>query len=453
MNRVLLPIVAAGIAVRLLFLWLAGSPEPIADESNYLTLALSRLRFGFYSDSGNFLWPPGYPFILFQALREGGVNGVMIVRLLQVLGAGVVGLHVLHFAHAIAGTRAARIAGWIWVFSFPLIEFTHTLWPETLFLALFLTGLRLLIDSRGRPLPLLLAGALFGLSLFLKESTLYYYMVIPLLLLWRHRDDFTLSASLIPILSVAVVIAPWMTRNQEYYGAAVMGSTLGENVYKTINAGYRNFDYPAEHRLALYEANGVVHSILLEDERAKWIRSREKNVIAGSQASVRKGMAFILEDPFIFAKSRIKRAADFLSPHSFFVRHLAMGRHERIQSTPIRQALGGCAILLSLLTMASAALGFGRISKRTTAWTVFVTVVLYFTLLVGPLGGLTRYRAPIEPILIVLAGLAWGGSGGIRESWQCTPLPARGALVVLALLWAVNAREWVTLLALIGGAS
>ncbi len=462
MSRALLPILFAGLAIRLLFLWLAGNPEPFADESNYITLALSRIRFGFFPDSGHFLWPPGYPFVLFHALREGGAGGVAIVRVFQVLASGVVGLHVMHFAQSLSGVRAARIAGWLWVFAFPLIEFSHALWPETLFLALFITGLRLLIDSRGRSLPLVAAGALFGLSLLLKESALYFYLALPFLLFWRHRETFSLAGALTVVLAGTVVVTPWMLRNQEYYGEpGVIGATLGENMYRRVNANYRNLDYPVEHRLAVYEANALVHDALVADERPKWIRHREENVVRNDAINFQAGVAFIREDPVAFAKGRVKRVADFFSPHSFFVRHLVMARHEGLQSLPVRRALAVSAILLSLFTMASATLGIGRVSGsgdkrtsgRTPEWTVFVASVLYFALLVGSLGGLTRYRVPIEPILIVLAALAWGGAGGIRASWKQTSLPARAALGLLLVLWALNAREWIALLGLMGGAS
>lgn len=457
MSRAFLPILFAGLAIRFLFLWLAGTPEPFADESNYLTLALSRLRFGFFPDSGHFLWPPGYPFVLFHALREwgaGGVGGMAIVRVLQVLASGVVGFHVIRFAEDLSGLRAGRIAGWLWVFAFPLIEFSHVLWPETLFLALFITGLRLLIDARGRSLPLVMAGALFGLSLLLKESALYLYLILPFVLLWRHRDAISPAGALTVVLAATTVVMPWMLRNQEYFGEpGVIGATLGENMYRRVNANYRNLDYPVEHRLALYEANALVHDALVSDERPKWIRHREENVVRNDAINFKAGVAFILEDPAAFAKGRVKRIADFFSPHSFFVRHLAMARHERIQSLSARRVLAACAILLSLFTMASATLGIGRLSVRAPAGTVFVTSVLYFALLVGALGGLTRYRVPIEPILIVLAALAWGGAGGIRASWKGAPLPARAALVGLLVLWAVNAREWIALLGLMGGAS
>ncbi|NNE09059.1 MAG: hypothetical protein HKN20_10915 [Gemmatimonadetes bacterium] len=453
MSRALLPILSAGLAIRFLFLWLAGTPEPFADESNYLTLALSRLRFGFFPDSGHFLWPPGYPFVLFHALREGGADGVGAVRVLQIFASCVVGFHVMRFAEELSGIRAARVAGWLWVFAFPLIEFSHVLWPETLFLAVFITGLRLLIDARGRSLSFVTAGALFGLSLLLKESALYLYIALPFLLFLRHRETVSLPGALTVVLAATIVVMPWMLRNQEYYGEpGVIGATLGENMYRRVNANYRNLDYPVEHRLALYEANALVHDALVNDERPKWIRYREENVVLKDATNFRLGVAFILDDPVAFAKGRVKRVADFFSPHSFFVRHLAMARHERIQSLPVRRTLAGGAILLSLFTMASAALGFGRLSDRAPARTVFVTAILYFALLVGALGGLTRYRVPIEPIVIVLAAFAWGGPGGIRASWKCTPLAARVALGVLLALWALNAREWIALLGLMGGA-
>ncbi|MCH8854493.1 MAG: hypothetical protein IID41_17850, partial [Planctomycetes bacterium] len=54
-----LALAGLGVGLRLLFLLLARDIEPYADESGYIYLALCWNHFGFYSDSGNYLWPPG----------------------------------------------------------------------------------------------------------------------------------------------------------------------------------------------------------------------------------------------------------------------------------------------------------------------------------------------------------------------------------------------------------
>ncbi|MEJ2084919.1 MAG: hypothetical protein P8Y44_04475 [Acidobacteriota bacterium] len=55
--------------IRLAFLLLSGRIEPFADESNYLYLSLLWNRFDLYSDGVQFLWPPGYPFVISRCLQ------------------------------------------------------------------------------------------------------------------------------------------------------------------------------------------------------------------------------------------------------------------------------------------------------------------------------------------------------------------------------------------------
>ena len=141
----ILGLAALGVAIRLAFLLLAGDLEPYADESNYLYLALLWDRTSVYSDGVTYLWPPGYPFFLAVFLRVFGDGAVFAAKLCQVMLSGVNGLVVMLLAARFFRPRAVNLAGLIWCVYLPLIGFTHYLWPETVYLALFLPGFYLLV--------------------------------------------------------------------------------------------------------------------------------------------------------------------------------------------------------------------------------------------------------------------------------------------------------------------
>lgn len=223
-----LGLVALGVLIRLVFLLVAGELDPYADESNYLYFALCWDRFGFYPGGSVFLWPPGYPFFLSIFVRLFHAEGVFIAKLAQVLLGGVVGYFTMRFALRLFGRRAALIAGVLWAVHLQFIAFTHYHWPETLFLAIFLPALYLLLSwwTASERLEtgvrkLIAAGLLFGAALLIKEALLYLGCLLAVLIIWRHRSiswGAGVSHALLFLLSVVAVVLPWSLHNYEVYG-------------------------------------------------------------------------------------------------------------------------------------------------------------------------------------------------------------------------------------------
>ena len=321
----LVGLTALGVGIRLAFLLLAGELQPHADESNYLYLAVCWNRFSFYSDAVYYLWPPAYPFMVAVALDWFGAAGVFALKLFQVLLSGVIGCVTMLTARQVFNQRAALIAGAVWCLYLPLIGFTHYLWPETLFLAVFLSSVYLFLtwwqqaeDDKTHQVRLLAAGLLFGVALLIKEVGLYLCPVLALLIVWR-RGRLSLvnrvSGAVLFILSVAVVVVPWTLRNHEVYGRFVpVGATLGKNVYMGLNGSYYNLDYPHQHRPQLEEANEWVHRVLIGSSRPSWMPENRPNIIDRSKQSTRAGLAIAREHPANLARTRVNRVADWVAP-------------------------------------------------------------------------------------------------------------------------------------------
>ncbi len=448
-----------GVAIRLVFLLLAGDLEPHADESHYLYLAALWRRFGIYSDCAYYFWPPVYPVFLGICLRLFDMDGIFAAKLIQVLLSGIVGLMTMLLAGRLFSRRAACLAGLLWCIYLPLIGFTHYLWPETLFLAAFLPALYLAIcwwQSEPRAMApnryLVAAGLLLGLSLLIKEVGLWWCVGLLLLVLVRDvRVSLAtaISRAVLFALAIAVVILPWTLRNREVYDRGTpVGATLGQNLYWGLNSTYLNFDYTPAQLSQLPKLNPRAYRWLLAAPPPSWQRSTAPNVIDRSTEDVHRGLNFAAEHPGFAARTRVKKLADWATPLSFFVRHYALGRYHGVLATPaIRRPLLIAALLLPMLVLASAVPGFWAALRAARAWPVVAFTLLYFVPTTALVNGMSRYRIAIEPLLIVLAAgflsavplpRREGAGGGF---WPLTIL----GWLVLAFLWWLNAPEVLAL--------
>ncbi len=463
-----------GVALRLALLLAAGGIELQSDEGNYVYLALMWEHFGTYQDGYRFLWPPGLPWLLKLALGALGTQGLTAVKLLGVAASASIGMTTMLFARRVFGERAARVAGLIWIFYLPLAAYTHQLWPEPIFLGLYLPALYLILtvleEPEARDAPVTgrvgLAGLLFAAALYMKEAPLYLLPVLALLLfaLAADRREGLRRASLL-LLAAAVAVAPWTLRNLEVYGRVIpMASTLGENLHAGVNARYKNYDVQALGKRPHGKGGqleGVVgRTWFTELDAEPWERADELPVTPERlRENVRRGLSFALEHPGWLVRSRIKKLADLVAPTSFFVRHQAMGKYDELPLGRVpRMPLTIWAVVCPLLVLPLGLIGYflalhGGPRDRAARW--LFGAVLAYVVATGLLVAMSRFRLPAEPFLIVLtAGLLSGRAGRGAEA-AARPGAARvaGAVLgcgLLAFLWWV---DWPELSALIQLAS
>jgi len=466
-RRTLVLWTALGVALRAGLLLLSGDLDLQSDEGNYVYLALLWNHFGVFFDAYRYLWPPGYVAFLAECLGAFGAAGLMAARWIQVLASAAIGASVMLLARRAFDERAARLAGMLWCVYLPLAAFTHTFWNETLFLATFLPALlQLLIvlqdGARARDRNVVLAALFLALALYLKELPLYYAAVLAALLFASGRRVSNVEGirrATLFALTLAAAHLPWGLRNLEVYGRFVpVGSSLGENVYVGLNGEYRNYDLRpfASRRVGLVEALPARAWFADGPLADRWERAEEVlNAPDRFAENTRRGLAFAAEHPGWIARSRVKKLADFATPISFFVRHVALGHYA---GTPLarpglRHVLVLWAGLCPLLVLLGAGVGFfAALEDRAARW-LFGSLFLYVlaaTLLVA----ISRFRVPVIPLAIVLsAGLATRAldSAQVRRR-ALLPLVAFGAL--LGFLWWVDAPEtWLVFrLALGGGA-
>jgi len=458
---------AAGVAIRLLFLLAAGALEFQSDEANYVYLAISWNRFGFYSDSFRYFWPPAYPFLLALCLDGFEMAGIFVVKLVQVFASASIGLTTMLAALRLFGTRAAKLAGVIWCVYLPLIGFTHYLWAETLFMALLMPSLYLLLAAlqdrdRLHDRWLIVAGLLFGASLYLKEVVLYLAPLLALLVVWNESERSVTEAlrrGMLFLLPIVVVLAPWTLRNYEVYGRMIpVGTSLGENVFYGFNANYMNFDLvPFAKQRGAEELPEIPSRdwFLRADPHGQWYRATEiGNTPDRLQENFARGWRYAVSHPGWLVRSRIKKMADLVAPVSFFVRHQALGRYGAsvLGAEGVRPLLVSWAVLCAVAVLLVSIPGyFVALRDRAGIWLIG-TLALYFAA-TAMIVAMSRFRIPMVPWLIVLA--AGFVTAERDQRWGNGPgrIVAAVGVALLLFLWWVDLPEVLTILGFVRRAS
>ena len=442
---------SAGLLLRLALLPAAIGIPLIGDEAHYVRLGADWQLFGLYTAAR----PPAYPWLMSLGIGWFGAGGPTALKLLQVLLSPLIGLGTMLLAGRQFGGRAALLAGAIWAGYLPLIGMTHLFWPETLFLVLLLPLLLLLTahleepDAPRAPLRVLGLGLLVGTCMLLKDSALALFaLVVAAIVLERFsRRRNPLASTAVFVLAVLIVVLPWILRNQDVHDRiAPPGSTLGMNFTVGMNGRYRNFDYGNRLIERAYPPESRVRRWLLEPQDESWEVSTHPNPIDRGRENVRRGLAFMAERPGFFLRTRVKKLADLFSPTSFLVRHAARGTYGApLDGTQTRRAVVGLSLLstAALLVAAWGGLVFGE--RRSRAWWLLPATCAAFVL-PSLLNAMSRGRAPFLPVLIVLAaGLCARGSAVRRASTRAWITFAAG-VVVLFLLWSLNAGALALLL-------
>jgi 4-amino-4-deoxy-L-arabinose transferase-like glycosyltransferase len=345
--------------------------------------------------------PPLYPLALAGVHLLGG--GWTAGRLLgAVLGVATV-LLVFVISRRLWGQRVALVAGAIVAVFPPLVIFSATLLSESLFLPLMLGVLLAVLQYREDPRLrwALLAGVLCGLAALTRSNGALLVLGAGVGV-WILRPKFSRAAVAAPVavgLAALLVVAPWVARNSLVFDRPVGLSTQGGVVLAgTFNAEARDMaDHPGRPRRPWkLDTFRDIYSQgdLDEAERSTRLTSR--------------GLHYIEEHPGYAVETagwNVLRVFDIV--HS--------GSWRRVLGGPGLQGLGVEPLIspvvplsayvlsaLALLGVAAQAGVLGR-GRRVPAF-----VWLFPLLMVLPaiaVWGLPRYRAVVDPFLVMLAAM------------------------------------------------
>ena len=432
------PVLRAALAAGLLLraapglLWVADGC--VRDECTYIKLAARFAAGEGMTGSAGWIWAPGYPVLLGLAQLVFGVPHA--IKPFQV-AAGLVNVVLVYLlaARASEGSRrAARIAAWLYAISLHMAFFSVRLWSEVLYSTLLLGALLLLLRAReavGAPGAAWLrraaaVGAMAGGAVLFRGVATYMLPLLMVGLVWGRFNlrRAYLQAGLVAALATAVV-APYSAYATHKFGGFILSDRtmgqmmwLGNNDFEPIT-----FDY----------GNGQLSKRAFSRTKAKGRRpcGDKHDPLDRDRCQAEAGRRWIQAHPAEFLRRIPQRLAQLTNPHSLLTRHLRWGKFKGMpQWLDELLILGGA--LGSTLTMVGGAAGLAIRGKGAQS-ALFSSILLYHCAAIAALAGLSRYRVPLEPLLMVYAATLLAEPAAAAAALRAQPYRIALLTVLLAI--------------------
>lgn len=222
----LLVVLGLAALVRVAAILTVGDTRTLrGDEEYYVEHARSLAAGAGYEGS---MRPPLYPAFLAVAFKLSG-GSLLAARLLQIPVSLLTALLVFDLVARLFGRRAALVSCGATALLPTLVHYTHFLWSETLFVALFMASLWALVrfDLSRHPRWLVAAGLAFGLAALTRELILPYALFMAAWIILRSdKPGERVVRGMAFLVPAALVIAPWTVRNFALDGRLVPVATL-----------------------------------------------------------------------------------------------------------------------------------------------------------------------------------------------------------------------------------
>ena len=225
------------------------------------------------------------------------------------------------------------------------------------------------------------------------------------------------------MLALVLVVAPYSLYASKKFGSLIISDRtlgqmmwLGNNEYPPITFDYGNGQLSPQATDA-YTSVGRPHC------------AEQDEVIARDTCETAAGIAWIKANPERFVRRIPMRIAQMMTPHSMLTRHLRWGHWRGIPQWGVEGILAwnaswSIAVILlgtvGLCLWASGPLGL-----------TFAGILAYHVSAIAVLAGLSRYRVPLEPILMIYAGYLICDPRGVVAALRASPwrLLLAGALL------------------------
>ena len=450
---------AMGLCVAMRLIPLAVWPweRCVRDECTYLKVADGFAAGDGMTGSVGWLWAPGYPLLVsFHDLIVGWGTSIKFTQVWVALGATVllhrVALRVLAPPGADAETqdrakKAADLTALFYALSPSLAFYAINIWSETIYTTALLGALLLLFRARdeldvglSHSLRAAMgAGALLGSCVLFRGIATYMLPFFAVGLLWGRLRRPAAWAQLAVVTALAIaVVAPYsLYASAKFEGTVVSDRTLGQMMY----LGNNEFD-----PLSFDYGNGVLspHALDRYFEHARPHCADEDAVMARDDCEREAGIDFIKTHPEEFIRRVPLRVAQMLTPHSLMTRHLRWG-HWRGMPQPLKELLVAWGAVWSLAGLWLGVLGLAARGEGARAPTL-AGLLTYHVAAIAVLAGLSRYRAPLEPILMIYAAALLvdlpGGLARIRGLRLAMAAVALAAIIPLSLWFLPAGWTW-----------
>jgi len=424
-DRPLLGALLVALALRTIPLAIWGSDWMCTrDECTYIKLA-SRMADGQgMTGSSGWLWAPGYPAFLalhraltgWASAAKGTQVVVALVNVVLLCKLGIRAAALWNPSRAFQ-QRTGRIVAWLYAVSFPQAFFAMSLWSEVLYTMLLLIGLIALdaaapADDPHVPEPArfdpgdrstrralglaALVGGMVGLCVLFRGVATYMLPIFVAGLLWRRfRRGRAWAQALVAVAAAVIVVAPYSVyASKKFEGTVVSDRTLGQMMWLGNNDfAPLTFDYGngslSKRAFSRHTRPGRKHC------------ADRKDVMARDACETDLGVAWIKANPRDFVARMPLRVAQLVTPHSLLTRHLRWGRWPGLPQWADELSIGWGA-LGSIFVMWVGAVGLAARGRRALGLVV-AGILLYHVAAISLLAGLSRYRIPLEPLLMLYA--------------------------------------------------
>jgi 4-amino-4-deoxy-L-arabinose transferase-like glycosyltransferase len=231
-----------------------------------------------------------------------------------------------------------------------------------------------------------LVGAVVGMALLIRPTS--FFLLVPIAVAWLVAAGWRrgAAATAITVVAAILVVAPWTVRNYVVADAFVPISVQNAAIHGTFNETSANDPvYPYAWRAITPEGTALVEQDPppSEVELQSAFRELAVDYIAANPASV----------PQAFFWNGLSRYWDVRSP-ALALNEVAFEGRSRVITTV------GLAMYYVLLPLA--VVGLFRMRRRRDLLLPVLALALAASVVFTIASG-TRYRAPIEPLIVVLA--------------------------------------------------
>ncbi|MEC8192749.1 MAG: glycosyltransferase family 39 protein [Myxococcota bacterium] len=445
-DKSLLSAVVVGIMVRVLPLVIWADRVCVRDECTYSKISRRIVDGEGMVGSAGWLWAPGYPMIVAAHRWVTDLSGS--TKVTQIVAAAVCTVLLYRIVQRAFGdwgererTKTARIAAWMYALSPHMVFFSISLWSEVLYGTLLL-ALLLTLDRARDALPTAspgwlrraaLVGFMAGICVLFRGVATYMVPIFAVTLLWgRMRNVGAHKQVAVMVLGAAVTVAPYSMHISKKFDATIISDRtlgqmmwLGNNDFSPITFDYGN-GYLSQRAFKRHTAPG-----------RKQCAGR-KQVIKRDTCNTENGKEWIANNLPEFVMRMPLRVAQMLNPNSLMTRHLRWGGWRGLpqwvdELLIALQAIGSGFVLIggSFALVARGRGGHGLVTGL---------ILLYHCAAIAALAGLTRYRVPLEPLLMVYgAGLL----SDPRRMWaEFLSDKWRIALGVVVMAWVIPLVLW-----------
>ena len=375
----------------------------VRDECTYIRLATRIVEGEGMTSGSGWLWAPGYPFLLGLSKLITGYSSAIIAP--QIAAAAASGVLVYLLARRHADRRAGLLAAWILALSPMEVWYTIRLWSECLYTLLLLMAVYGLDEAREgfthstRRAVLQAAGVggLVGVCMLFRGVATYMLPLFMVGIAWRRFLVPRAWAQCVAIgLTAALVVTPYsLYATHKFEDTVVTDRTLGQMMW----LGNNDFD-----PISFDWGNGQLSKRAFErsaDKGREPCAPRSK-AMERESCQTKAGIDWILAHPAEFVQRMPLRVAQLLNPHSLLTRHLRWGRW-RGMPWWMDEIIIAWGAVWSLGVIWLGAVGLVARARAGRGVTISL-ILLYHCAAISALAGLSRYRAPLEPLLMIYAG-------------------------------------------------